>query len=299
MEANDYKVDKLALTQSQQIRANEKIQAIESNANTPSITFLKNNYENTKVRNMQNEIEFDILLTTLVLKISVLCGIKECDPFNVADIAKFIKLKCSDLTLEEICKAFELERFSEYEDKTEHFQLFNAAYFSTIIGKYRKWKTRIKFEHNISISEADKTEMSEEEKCKLMADGVLDCFIEWCETDNVPDYRFNVFDILYSCGILPKWDASEQISHLYATKKETAKLELMKEVTIDSLKAVGAEKRKFVNIYENLKKDEGSELENRTKALVLKGYFAKIKETKEHPYKFLQDTLAPKIHLAL
>lgn len=300
MDDTNYQVDKIALVADQEKRAAEKVSVIEKNCAVPFVAFLKQNYEHIKIRNVRSDPEYSVLVMAMILKMVVLSGIKgQLDPLNMADISKYIDLKCQDLTFEEIYKAFELERFGEYDSKTDHFNLFNSGYFSAVISKYRKWKAKVKFEHNISISGQDKYEMSDEEKCKLMADGVLDCYIEWCETEKVPDYRFNVFDILYDCGMLPKWDESDKISHSYAVKKETARIELMKEVTISSLKSIGSEKKKFVAIYDNLKNGHGLELENRTKALVLKGYFEKIKEKHEHPYKFLQDNLAIKIHLAL
>ena len=66
------------------------------------------------------------------------------------DITNLIFGVYSDLTIEEIYKAFELERFGLYEEKTKHFQLFNSEYVSEILKKYKKWKHDMKMQHNIT-----------------------------------------------------------------------------------------------------------------------------------------------------
>lgn len=87
----------------------------------------------------------------MLSKIHGLSGIKsKIDPFAAEDIQKMISSYFKTLSLEEIYKAFELERFGLYEAKTDHFQLFDANYVSEILKKYKNWKINEKRALNIS-----------------------------------------------------------------------------------------------------------------------------------------------------
>ena len=84
--------------------------------------------------------------------ISTLAGIKgEISLADKTDILKLILKRFKALSFEEVYIAFEMERYNEYDEKTEHFNLFNADYVSKILNKYQKWKIKYKSDHNLSI----------------------------------------------------------------------------------------------------------------------------------------------------
>ena len=123
--------------------------------------------EMVKIKEISKEPRFNDLLGAMFTKISVLAGIKgEIDQFTKQDISKMILSTFKELSLEELHKAFELERYGVYDDKTDHFQLFDANYISQILKKYKKWKAKERLELNISqpvleikISEVEKSEL--------------------------------------------------------------------------------------------------------------------------------------------
>lgn len=125
--------------------------------------------EMVKIKEISKEPRFNDLLGAMFTKISVLAGIKgEIDQFTKQDISKMILSTFKELSLEELHKAFELERYGVYDDKTDHFQLFDANYISQILKKYKKWKAKERLELNISqpvleikISEVEKSELRE------------------------------------------------------------------------------------------------------------------------------------------
>jgi hypothetical protein len=92
------------------------------------------------------------ILPLLMTRICVLSGIKEeIDNLNAQDISKMILSRYKTLSVFEINKAFELERYSAYDRKTDHFQLFNAEYVGEILKKYQNWKKRQYREQNIPM----------------------------------------------------------------------------------------------------------------------------------------------------
>jgi len=79
------------------------------------IAFVKKNYEFKKIRDREHEPMFKMLLGLMFFEISVFCGIKnQITDENKRDIIKMILSVYNDLTVEEIYKAFELERYGTY-----------------------------------------------------------------------------------------------------------------------------------------------------------------------------------------
>lgn len=127
------------------------LQQVRENSSLAEVSFIKKNYEFKKIKEREHEPMFKMLLGCAFAEISAFAGIKnEISDENKRDILKMILTVYNDLTLEEIYKAFELERYFAYEDKTEHFQLFNAVYISTVLKKYKNWRQNLKIQHNIS-----------------------------------------------------------------------------------------------------------------------------------------------------
>lgn len=131
-------------------RGGINVSEIETICELPKVQFLKSTYEIKKIRERKYEPAFKQLLGVVLVKINSLAGIKtEIDDFTKQDIVKMILGTFNELSIEEIYKAFELERYSVYETKTDHFQLFDANYISEILKKYKKWKVEQKKVLNI------------------------------------------------------------------------------------------------------------------------------------------------------
>jgi len=152
MDSNDYKVDVAALNQQKENLAVESYDKIVKNAAVSNnITFLKKTYDFQTIKERKTETNILTVLSVLWTRISILGGFKNEMAFEITqDITNLIFGVYSDLTIEEIYKAFELERFGLYEEKTKHFQLFNSEYVSEILKKYKKWKHEMKMQHNIT-----------------------------------------------------------------------------------------------------------------------------------------------------
>jgi hypothetical protein len=274
MDSNDYKIDKLQILQDAQAHSLEKFELIEKNCTQNSVSFLKSNFSNVKIRDRKTEPNVNILLAICWGKICGLAGIKtEVDQFVIEDITKMIFYAYSDLTIEEIYKAFELERYGVYENKTEHFQLFNSDYISTILKKYRVWKNNTKIHHNINEEKKSTSEISDEEKEKIIVAGVNRVFEEFRETKNIDGPTEYLFDFLVEKGKI-KTKGTEALVMYYQTKLEEAKLQLKKETEKTEAKSP-AEKKQFKIDLERIISGQSGKILIRAKKNILFEYFNK------------------------
>lgn len=149
---DQYKVDISELNQHKEALAVKSFEEVVRNSATSNnITFLKKNYDFKTIKERKTETNILTVLSVLWTRISILGGFKNEMAFEITqDITNLIFGVYHDLTIEEIYKAFELERFGLYDEKTKHFQLFNSEYVSEILKKYKKWKHDMKIQHNIS-----------------------------------------------------------------------------------------------------------------------------------------------------
>lgn len=160
----------------------DAVQQIESNCELLKIEFLKSTYGFVKIKEISKEPEFKNLLGAVLVKISILAGIKgEIDDFTKQDISKMILTAFKELSFEELHKAFEMERYGQYDDKTEHFQLFDSNYISQVLKKYKNWKVREKNELNLSIPRLEH-KTSEFEKSEIRENLLRCIFNEIAET---------------------------------------------------------------------------------------------------------------------
>lgn len=158
----------------------------------PTISFLKKTYELEKIKDKIENVKTD--LGIILTRIHGEMGFKsEIDQFTKKDIGKMILSYYNTLSFEEIYKAFELERFGLYEDKTEHFQLFDSNYVSNILKKYKNWKIEQKRVLNI---EAPKTEI-QLDKNKVRLDFLKLVYSE-LKNDGFSSVAFHLYDKLES-----------------------------------------------------------------------------------------------------
>ena len=136
-------------------------------SNISDVAFVKKTYGFIKVREFQQDAELKNTIGEMLFKAARLAGIKDEISYDVkADLMKTILSYFKDLSIEEIYKAFELERNCVYDTKTEHFQLFDSQYVSEILKKYKNWKIDQKKINNISAPKVIQ-EITESEKHKI------------------------------------------------------------------------------------------------------------------------------------
>ena len=88
-------------------------------------------------------VKVKVFVIDTILKDIALKGIKDDNLPNeiiTDDIQKMIITKYSVLTPLEIELALQMERYGEFEEKTEHFQFYGTEYIAEILKKYTNWK---------------------------------------------------------------------------------------------------------------------------------------------------------------
>jgi hypothetical protein len=282
MENNEYKVDKLAIIQEQQSLALENFNSIEEVCKSSPITFLKNVFDLKKIRERKTEPNFKFTLAVLWSKVCTLGGIKnEIDPFMVEDVNKMIFSLFTDLTIEEIYKAFELERYGAYEQKTDHFQLFSAEYVSAVLKKYKSWKSTTRMQHNISVEESKNIELTLtlEQEREIMDKAIIRSFNEYLENSEISIPCLHIFDELYKRNMfVPK----PNYEKLYSI----AKFQIEKEFK-DEKSTNRQERMKIQEVLDNLESDSNGKVLARAKMLVLKEYFDYLKLNNTHVKEFI------------
>lgn len=101
------------------------------------------------------------MLFTGVMALSGIKGI--LDEAIKRDISNMMLNFFSQLSIEEVELAFEMERYSQFEEKTEHFQEFNSDYVSKVLKKYIVWKRNTSTQLNISNAKNEEKTPTEQE----------------------------------------------------------------------------------------------------------------------------------------
>jgi hypothetical protein len=269
-----YKVDKQEVMMHNHTLALEKLSKIESNCSLSPIAFVKQNYSNIKIRERKTEPNLSILLAVCWSKISALAGIKsEIDSLTIEDITKMIFYSYSDLTIEEVYKAFELERYGVYEEKSEHFQQFNADYISTILKKYRHWKKQTMITQNISKNNSDNRELTPDEKEKMVADGVNRIYLAFKNTTKIEEQVEYIFDFLVDKRKIII-NNNPKVKEFFESKLQEAKEQL--HVEFEKKSSVSSTERKQIKYdLENIILGKSSKIIIRAKENILKEYFTK------------------------
>lgn len=276
MDDNNYKIDKLEVQKQQQELAVVNFQNIEERTNLTPISFLKEHYSFLKIKDLKNNPNFKFTMAICWSKICALSGIRtEVDSFVVEDMSKMINNVYSELSVEEIYKAFELERHGVYESRTEHFQLFSAEYISSVLKKYKIWKIEMLRRHYIKPPERENTKtISVEEQYEIMNKAITRLYDEFLESEEISTPCIHVFDELYLRKLFPP-DTD------YKGKYAIAKFQLEKELKAE--KSTNRQDRlKIQEVISNLDSDKNEKVLSRAKQLVLKDYFIYLKSISTH-----------------
>lgn len=286
MADNEYHTDKLQIYEQQQIIASEALEEIEKRSEGTPVAFLKNNYDNKKLRDRSREPVFKMMLALALTKICGFSGInREITDFDAQDIPRMILSTYKDLTLEEIYKAFELERYGVYEDKTEHFQLFNAEYVAAVLKKYKNWKQNTKIQHNISPP-SKLPEITESQKEEITTKAVIRVFDEFKETQVMPEPNAYIFDILYERNIIKPGDTPE-IQSYYQRKYSQAAAEIEREVKSSEITS-HIENRAMREELQKIIDGNSDKVVVRSKKIILTEYFSKLIKNNQHIADLLQ-----------
>lgn len=274
MDDVNYKIDKNAVALHNQSIALDRLEKIESECNLTPIAFLKNNFKNVKIRQRKNEPNFRTLLSVCWSKISLLAGIKtNIDGLNAEDISRMIFSNYSDFSIEEIYKAFELERYGAYEEKTNHFQLFNAEYISAVLKKYRIWKKQKMMEQNINAATSTKTELTDSEKEKIIIEGIELVYAEFKGTKIINEPCEYIFDFLVEKRKIKNSNHPNVVAY-FETKRKEAQEELKKELGAEKPESKSDRITQKINL-ERIIGGQSGKIIIRAKKNILKEYFLK------------------------
>jgi len=163
------------MTQSSENLPTLTIPAIENKClTTPKDFLIKMQHEQTIGEIAKSNNALFPFIGAMFIKLNILAGIKQnITEQDMTDIKNLVFIYFKGLSLVEIYKAFELERYGMYDNKTDHFQLFNSTYVSEILKKYQKWKQQKKIELNITKeSKPLLPEMSEVQRKKIHYDSL-------------------------------------------------------------------------------------------------------------------------------
>jgi hypothetical protein len=218
-------IDNIALAENNEKYFIEKYESVESSLALSNSEFLKNSYSFMKVRELKKDVNFNFLVAGWATRTALLMGIKEPIPqFTKADIMTMITSYWNMLSIEDMVKAFEMERFNQFKEQTEHFQLFDANYISKIFKKYAEWKSKTKIEMNIS-NESEEMELSQEAKDNLVREQINNSYIAYMDDFTIPLVPNIKFDFLVECGII---SVANEMAGYYAKKRNQA-VEQIKE----------------------------------------------------------------------
>lgn len=196
--------------------------------------------------------------------ITLLLGIKEpIADINKKDISKMIRAHYSNLSLEEIVYAFELERYGKLEPKTEHFQMVNAEYVAKILNKYKEWLQKVRRENNIGLS-SQKIELpsiSEKEKQNILIKGCLRCYNEYKESGLVKEGNSHIYDFMFDDLKIHQFTLDEKNAAISASKRQLQE----ESKTLD--------RKNAKSILKALENDKSSMVINKSKRLLLTNYF--------------------------
>lgn len=151
---------------------------------------------------------------TIIAQHAALIGLKgEIDPLNKSDISGMILSRFSSLSLEELYKAFQMERYGEFDTRTEHYQLINAPYISEILKKYKDWLCRTRQNNNLPMSLPTPTteeQLTEEEKEARFIANVQRFYNDFKQTGRLPLFCCWIYDSLKERGMIADFTEEEK-----------------------------------------------------------------------------------------
>lgn len=150
----------------------------------------------------------------IIAQHAALIGFKgEIDPLNKSDISGMILSRFSSLSLEELYKAFQMERYGEFDTRTEHYQLINAPYVCEILKKYKDWLRRTRQNNNLPMSLPAPTpeeQLTEEEKEAKFIANVQQFYNDFKQQGRMPLFCGWIYNGLKRRGMIADFTADEK-----------------------------------------------------------------------------------------
>ena len=242
--------------------------------NLNEIAFARKVVEFDKIKDIENLGDGLGLLFT---QINNILGIKTpINDINKLDIKEMLLKRFKTISLEEIDYAFKLERYGVLGTRTEHYQLFNAQYVSDILGKYKDWLQEIRRVNNLPLSKIiPMKEMSEKDKELLVIQGVINCFDEFIQTNDIINGYTWVYDHLDELNLFE-----------YTTKQKKDKM-LVAESKLRNQANNITDMLNRKEILKTLENKNDQSIKNEAKRLLLKDYFAKLQVKDKHIKEFI------------
>lgn len=284
----EYNADKFEIVEHKQQQGAIMLTEVEKRCEKNHISFLKDIPTFEKIKDLESKPYFKECIAAMLLKVSNLSGLKgSLDAINVTDIVQMILITCKTLSIEEIYKAFQMERYSLYESKTEHFGLFNSDYVGQIIKKYKDWKLKEQREGNFSIQpKIELQEITESEKEEILIKGIVRVFDEFKETSEMPEPNNYIFDALYERKIIPDATTPE-IQAYYQRKYSQASNEIHMELKASNVALTKNEKNEIQNELQKIIDNNSDKVAARVKKIILSEWFAKLIKNEKHISEFL------------
>lgn len=255
----------------------QKRQSVQNDINLPVKSFLQKSYDFKKIKQIKSDQNFVFLVTGWITQTSVLMEIKNpIDSFMKQDIINMLDGYWSNFTFEEMVKAFEMERFGQFSEQTEHFQLFNSTYIAKVFKKYQKWKSEKKIELNIS-NEIQAPEKTEEEKFQLMTEAINRKYNDFKNDNEVSEPLVYIFDELVLRSLIQVPEDSNSPYWNYYIQKNIKARKLL-EVQLKNQPTQNSSERKAIKKeLDNIIHGESKKIDVMVKKLILIDFFTRAK----------------------
>lgn len=243
------------------------------------ISFAKEVVNFKKINNLEAQ-ELSFLLGSVFVKIVNLIGISNpVTDINKQDIKEMILMRFKNISVEEISYAFKLERFGLLGERTQHFQLFNAEYVSTVLDKYKKWLQKTRQDNNLPISKpmTEQNTISKEEKEQIIIHGLITCFDAFAQTKKFDPNQIitHYHDYLMDKDLFNFTDEEKKYMWVQAKHNTFEKLKAMQDVT------------EYKKQKKEIEKGSGTWREIEYKNLRLEKYFLSILRDFKHIKDFI------------
>ncbi len=152
-------------------------------------------------------------LGAIIVQHATLIGFKGLiDPVQKEDIIKLIQSRFFTLSIEEIYKALQMERYREFDMRTEHYQLINAPYICEILEKYKEWLRNTRQTHHLSNSlpSPKEEELSEEEKEAKFIANIQHFYNDFKQNGRMPLFCGYLYDGLKRRGMIADFTDEEK-----------------------------------------------------------------------------------------
>ena len=153
----------------------------------------------TKIKDLNQD--FSTTLTSILISAFTLSGFKgQIDNLQMQDISKMILSRFKTLSLQDIYLAFQNERYGQYGDQIDHFNLFNAVYVGKVLSRYQKWQLELRKIHKKKVEIQEVPKPTPEEVEKMMQGALERCRKQLKETGDVIDAVAYLYDWLEKKG---------------------------------------------------------------------------------------------------